>query len=182
MISRSAQEGDATEIAFASIDSPVGLVTVATTDTGPVAVGWGQDELLVMLSARMSPRLTENRARLDEVCRQLDEYFSGHRRHFDLRIDWSLSSGFRLAVLQELVQVPCGEVVTYAQLAARVCNPRASRAVGGAMATNPLPLIVPCHRVLRSDGGLGNYSGGSGAETKAWLLRHEGVGIPVRST
>lgn len=166
------------DIVFASTDSPVGEITVAATDTGILAVGWDTEALLQKLADKVSPRVLEDRARLDDERRQLDEYFAGRRHTFDVEIDWTLTAGFRREVLHELVTVPYGSIVTYGELAERVHNPKASRAVGSAMATNPIPLIVPCHRVLQSGGGLGNYSGGNGPETKAWLLRHEGADLP----
>jgi methylated-DNA-[protein]-cysteine S-methyltransferase len=110
--------------------------------------------------------------RLDEVRRELDEYFEGHRDHFDLPLDWRLSSGFRKTVLEHLyADVPYGHTVSYLELATIVGNPKASRAVGTAMATNPIPIVVPCHRVLRTGGNLGGYGGG--LETKVKLLALE---------
>ena len=114
-------------------------------------------------------------ARLDAVRRQLDEYYEGRRQRFEVPLDWALSSGFRRQILGELTQVPYGQVVSYRQLAARAGNPKASRAVGSAMATNPLPIVVPCHRVIRSDGTIGQYGGG--VEMKQTLLRLESEGI-----
>ena len=111
--------------------------------------------------------------RLDGLRRELDEYFAGRRRDFDVGLDRRLSHGYRLAVLEELSRVPFGETVTYKDLAQRTGHPKASRAVGTAMATNPIPIVVPCHRVLRTGGALGGYGGG--LDTKAWLLRHEGA-------
>jgi methylated-DNA-[protein]-cysteine S-methyltransferase len=115
----------------------------------------------------------EDPARLDDVRRQLDEYFDGARRDFDLPLDRQLSHGFRLDVLRELTLVPFGVVLSYRDLATRVGHPGASRAVGTAMATNPIPIVQPCHRVLRTGGALGGYGGG--LDAKRWLLRHEGV-------
>jgi methylated-DNA-[protein]-cysteine S-methyltransferase len=113
-------------------------------------------------------------ARLDPVRRQLDEYFTGRRTEFDVPLDWSLTSAFRRRVLQRLFDdVVYGQVVSYRDLAVRVGSPGAARAVGTAMATNPIPLIVPCHRVLRTGGDLGGYGGG--LDTKRWLLKLEGA-------
>jgi methylated-DNA-[protein]-cysteine S-methyltransferase len=129
--------------------------------------------MLERLAARVSPRVLHAPGRLDDARRQLDEYFAGHRRKFELGLDWSLSHGFRRDVLHELVRVPYGEVVTYGELAKRAEHPKAVRAVGSAMATNPLPIVVPCHRVLRAGGQLGNYGGG--VDMKRWLLTLEGA-------
>ncbi len=112
-------------------------------------------------------------ARLDAARRQFDEYFEGRRRAFEVSLDWSLAHGFRREVLHQLVRVPYGQTVTYGELAGRTHSPRAVRAVGTAMATNPLPVVVPCHRVVRSGGALGNYGGG--VEMKRWLLTMEGA-------
>jgi methylated-DNA-[protein]-cysteine S-methyltransferase len=137
-------------------------------------VGFGhEDELLEDLASHVSPRVVRLPARLDLVRRQLDEYFAGHRRRFEVPLDRRLSRGYRLAVLEELSRVPFGQTVSYKDLAERTGKPNASRAVGTAMATNPIPIVVPCHRVLRSGGALGGYGGG--LETKVWLLRHEGA-------
>jgi methylated-DNA-[protein]-cysteine S-methyltransferase len=129
--------------------------------------------MLPGLAARISPRVVHLPARFDDVRRQLDEYFAGRRRHFDVALDRRLSHGYRLAVLTELSSVPFGETVSYRDLAERTGRPGASRAVGSAMATNPIPVVVPCHRVLRTGGALGGYGGG--LDTKVWLLRHEGA-------
>lgn len=166
------------DIVFTTTDSPIGQITIAATDDGIVAIEWDTDRLLTKLAAKLSPRVLEDRPRLDTARRQIDEYFEGARHDFDLPIDWALTKGFRRDVLHELVTVPFGTIVTYKDLAERVHNPKATRAVGSAMATNPIPLVVPCHRVLQSGGGLGNYSGGDGPVTKAWLLRHEGLDLP----
>ena len=141
---------------------------------GLVAVGLRDPEdLLERIAAQVSPRVIEAPGRLDESRRQFDEYFEGERTTFELELDWTLSHGFRRDVLHELVRVPYGEVVTYAELARRADKPKAVRAVGSAMATNPLPVVVPCHRVVRTGGSLGNYGGG--VEMKRWLLTMEGA-------
>lgn len=164
------------DVAYARVPSPVGELIVAATPEGLVSVAW-DEVVLDRLALALSPRVLEAPARLDGVRRQLDEYFEGRRQVFDLPIDWVLTRGFRRTVLHALVSgVPFGDVVTYAQLAARVENPKAVRAVGSAMATNPLPIVVPCHRVLRTDGGLGNYSGRDGVVTKRFLLDLESAG------
>jgi methylated-DNA-[protein]-cysteine S-methyltransferase len=126
------------------------------------------------LASEVSPRVVHLPARLDEVRRELEEYFVGRRRSFDVPVDRRLSRGYRRTVLEALSrEVPYGHTVSYKELAERTGNPKASRAVGSAMATNPIPIVVPCHRVLRSGGALGGYGGG--LDTKVWLLRHEGA-------
>jgi methylated-DNA-[protein]-cysteine S-methyltransferase len=163
------------DVAYAILDTPVGPLGIATTDAGLVKVALhpGEDGFLDDLSANVSPRIIERPAKLDAVRKQLDEYFDGHRTTFSLQIDWQLSHGFRQMVLRTLFsQVHFGEVVSYGELATRVGNPKASRAVGSAMATNPVPIVVPCHRVLRTGGSIGNYGGG--VEMKRQLLTHEG--------
>lgn len=162
------------DVAWAVADTPIGPLTLAATPAGLVRVGFGDDDaMLAELAARVSPRVVRLPARLDDLRRQLDEYFAGRRRHFDVTLDRRLSRGYRRAVLEELSRVPFGETVSYKDLASRTGRPGASRAVGTAMATNPIPIVVPCHRVLRTSGALGGYGGG--LDTKVWLLRHEGA-------
>jgi methylated-DNA-[protein]-cysteine S-methyltransferase len=173
-LKRADQEG-LIDVAYTTVDTPVGSIGVATTDAGLVKVALRPDEedFLGELSANVSPRILEQPAKLDDVRRQLDEYFNGRRTMFSLQIDWQLSHGFRQMVLKTLFSgVQFGEVVSYGELATRVGNPKASRAVGSAMATNPVPIVVPCHRVLRTGGSIGNYGGG--VEMKRQLLTHEG--------
>jgi len=172
--SRRATADGLIDVAWATLDSPFGELLLAGTDAGLVAVGLREpDAVLERIAAKVSPCVVRVPGRLDQPRRQLDEYFVGKRRRFDLPLDWSMSAGFRRLVLHELVDVPYGEVITYAELARRAANPRAVRAVGSAMATNPLPIVVPCHRVLRSGGQLGNYGGG--VEMKRELLALEGA-------
>jgi methylated-DNA-[protein]-cysteine S-methyltransferase len=164
-------EADAlVDVAYTVTDSPIGPLLVAATPEGVVRVGFqgeDRDRILEDLSARVSPRVLEAPARLDETRRELDEYFEGRRDHFDLPIDWQLSRGFRKAVLERLFEdVGYGRTVSYLELATMVGNPKASRAVGTAMATNPIPIIVPCHRVLRTGGNLGGYGGGLPVKVK----------------
>lgn len=169
-----ADADDLVDVAWAEEDTPIGPLTLATTREGLVRIGFGRDEdMLTDLAARVSPRIVHLPARLDALRRQLDEYFAGRRRRFDVPLDRRLSHGYRLAVLEELSRVPFGETVSYKDLAERTGHPTASRAVGTAMATNPIPIVVPCHRVLRTGGALGGYGGG--LDTKVWLLRHEGA-------
>ena len=152
------------DVAYATTDSPVGPLLVAATDAGLVRLAFDReddDAVLQDLAARIAPRVVASTKRLDEVRRELDEYFDGRRDHFELPLDWRLSSGFRRTVLEHLyADVPYGHTVSYLELATVVGNPKASRAVGTAMATNPIPIVVPCHRVLRTGGHLGGYGGG----------------------
>ncbi len=147
------------------LDSPVGKLVAATTDRGLARLAYddlngGVDAILDVLATRLSPRILERRAELDPVARELDEYFAGTRRDFDLPLDWSLVAGFGRRVLGAARRIPYGEVATYAQVAERAGNAAASRAAGNALGANPLPIVVPCHRVVRSGGALGGYTGG----------------------
>ena len=163
------------DVAYATTDTPIGPLLVAATDAGLVRVAFDReddDAILQDLATRIAPRVVRAPTRLDEVRRELDEYFDGRRDHFELPIDWRLSRGFRKTVLEHLyADVPYGRTVSYLELATIVGNPKASRAVGTAMATNPIPIVVPCHRVLRTGGNLGGYGGG--LETKVKLLALE---------
>jgi methylated-DNA-[protein]-cysteine S-methyltransferase len=172
-VARQAEADGLLDVAWTLTDSPVGPLTLAATPAGLVRIAFGhEDAVLEELADRVSPRVLESPARLDDVRRQLDEYFEGRRHEFDVDLDWSLSHGFRRTVLHKLVEVPYGHTLSYKELAELAGNPKASRATGTAMATNPLPLVVPCHRVLRSGGNLGGYGGG--LDAKVWLLRLEG--------
>jgi methylated-DNA-[protein]-cysteine S-methyltransferase len=166
------------DVAFTTTDSPVGPLLVAATDVGLVRLAFeGEDAegVLGQLAKLVTPRVIERPARLDVVRRELDEYFDGSRDHFDLELDWRLSRGFRRTVLECLHHdVGYGHTISYLELATKVGNPRASRAVGTAMATNPIPIVVPCHRVLRTGGQLGGYGGGLPA--KVALLELESGG------
>jgi len=172
-----AGEENLVDVAYARYESPVGSGAVAATRRGVVAVtlpGRPLEDLLAELAARISPRVLELPERLDDARRELDEYFSGARREFDLPLDWRLvGPGFASRVLRATAKLPFGVTSTYAQIAAAAGNPRACRAAGSALGRNPIPLIVPCHRVLRSGGQLGNYGGG--AALKERLLRLEGA-------
>lgn len=150
------------DVAFRTVDSPAGELLLATTDEGLVKVSFGAgDDVLAELARHVGPRVLRLPARLDDVARQLDEYFAGRRRDFDMALDLRLAHGFRRKVLDELRTVSYGRTVSYAQLAVSSGSARAVRAVGSACATNPIPIVIPCHRVLRSDGNIGNYGGGS---------------------
>jgi methylated-DNA-[protein]-cysteine S-methyltransferase len=163
---RAAAEG-VLDIAYRTLDSPVGSLLLAATEQGLVRVAYevqGHDQALESLAARVSPRILRAPARLDPVARELDEYFAGRRREFDLPLDFSLSQGFRRTVLSHLADIAYGHTASYAAVAAAAGSPRAFRAVGTACATNPLPVVVPCHRVIRSDGSLNGYAGGAAAK------------------
>jgi len=156
------------DIAFTTVDSPVGTLLLAATPKGLLRVAYDiedHDRVLDTLAREISPRVLRAPKRLDVAARELDEYFQGHRRSFDLPLDLSLSKGFRLLVQQNLPTIGYGQTRSYRQVAELVGNPKAVRAVGTACATNPLPVVVPCHRVLRSDGTVGGYAGGPAAKT-----------------
>ncbi|HTU77087.1 MAG TPA: methylated-DNA--[protein]-cysteine S-methyltransferase [Trebonia sp.] len=165
------------DVAYTTIDSPVGALLLAATPKGLVRVAYAvedHDRVLDTLAQRLSWRVLRAPQRLDAAQRELDEYFSGRRQAFDLPLDLSLSRGFRQLVQQHLPQISYGQTRTYGQVAQLVGSPKAVRAVGTACATNPLPVVVPCHRVLRADGTPGGYVGGP--DTKKALLRLEQAG------
>ena len=156
------------DVAFTTLDSPVGTLLLAATPKGLLRVAYDiedHDRVLDTLARQVSPRVLRAPKRLDVAARELDEYFQGQRRSFDLPLDLSLSRGFRLLVQQNLPTIGYGQTRSYRQVAELVGNPKAVRAVGTACATNPLPVVVPCHRVLRSDGTVGGYAGGPAAKT-----------------
>lgn len=162
------------DVVYRTVDSPVGTLLLAATDQGMVRVAFdreGIDVVLDDLARDLSPRILRAPARLDTAARELDEYFEGRRRAFDLPLDLRLSHGFRRTVLGRLTQIGYGTTASYGQVADAAGNPGAARAVGSACRTNPLPLLVPCHRVVRSDGSIGQYLGG--VEAKQLLLRME---------
>jgi methylated-DNA-[protein]-cysteine S-methyltransferase len=162
------------DVAYRTLDTPVGPLLLAATEDGLVRVAFaveGHDQVLESLAARVSPRILRAPARLDQAAREIDEYFAGRRRRFGLPLDYRLSTGFRRTVLGHLPAIDYGHTASYAMVASDVGSPRAFRAVGTACATNPLPVVVPCHRVVKSGGDLGNYRGGP--ETKRFLLDME---------
>jgi methylated-DNA-[protein]-cysteine S-methyltransferase len=167
------------DVTYALVDSPVGTLLAARTQSGLACLSYsdhdgGVDAVLDRLAAKLSPRILEAPARLDEVRRELDEYFEHRRTRFDLPIDWSLASPFGRRVLQATAAIPFGEVSTYARVAAQAGSPKATRAAGNALGANPVPIVVPCHRVLHTGGkGVGRYTGG--VHRKEALLRLEGV-------
>jgi methylated-DNA-[protein]-cysteine S-methyltransferase len=163
-LEKDAQAHDLLDIAYRTIESAVGPLLLAATPRGLIRVAFaseGHDSVLLALSQRVSPRVLEAPGRLDSTARQLEEYFAGRRRSFDVELDWSLSHGFRRTVLDHLnSDVGYGATASYAALARLAGSPKAVRAVGTACATNPIPIVVPCHRVIRSDGAVGAYRGG----------------------
>jgi methylated-DNA-[protein]-cysteine S-methyltransferase len=167
------------DVSYALVDSPIGTLVAASTPQGLACLSYedhagGVDVILDRLAAKLSPRILEAPARLDDVRRELDEYFEHRRTTFDLPIDWSLVSPFGRRVLRATAAIPFGEVSTYAKVAAEAGNAKASRAAGNALGSNPMPIVVPCHRVLHTAGkGIGNYTGG--VHRKEALLRLEGV-------
>jgi methylated-DNA-[protein]-cysteine S-methyltransferase len=167
-LERDAQAGDLLDIAYRTVDSAVGPLLLAATPLGLLRVAFaseGHDNVLQNLSARVSPRVLEAPTRLDPVARQLEEFFTGRRQSFDVALDWSLSHGFRRTVLEHLnTDIGYGTTTSYATLARLSGSPKAVRAVGTACATNPIPIVVPCHRVIRSDGAVGAYRGGPAAK------------------
>jgi methylated-DNA-[protein]-cysteine S-methyltransferase len=162
------------DVAYRVVTSPLGDLLLAASESGLLRVAFCAedfDAVLQSLSDRVSPRVLEAPARLDTAAREIDEYFAGRRRAFDLPLDRRLSTGFRGTVLRQLSEIEYGATATYGAIARRAGNPKAVRAVGTACATNPLPLVVPCHRVVRSDGTIGGYLGG--VEAKRMLLALE---------
>lgn len=160
---RAAQAAGVLDVAYRTVDTPIGSLLLAATDRGLVRVAFaseGHDQVLQALAAGVSPRILSAPARLDDVARELDEYFAGRRQVFDLPLDFRLATGFRRAVLGRLPGIGYGTTASYAAVAAAAGSPKAVRAAGTACATNPLPVVVPCHRVIRSDGSLGRYRGG----------------------
>jgi len=178
LVDRALHEG-LVSVAYARADSPFGDLLLAATPRGIVRIGFlhteNEDAVVGELSERLSPRVLYAPARLDDARRQLEEYFEGDRRRFKLRTDRSLIHGFARAVLARTAQIPYGSYLTYGEVAAEAGSPRAHRAAGNALAHNPIPIVIPCHRVLRSGGAIGNYGGGP--EMKAALLRLEGANL-----
>jgi len=164
------------DVAFAAVESPLGDLTVFVTRRGLVRLLYEDeplDEALDALAALIGPRIVRGTERTDAARRELEAYFAGRLRTFTQQIDWSLIRGFAVGVLRATAQVPFGMVTSYGQVAAEAGSPRAARAAGNALGSNPIPIVVPCHRVLHADGGLGGYSGG--LERKRFLLRLEGT-------
>ena len=173
-----AAEAGLVDVAYRRVDGPLGSLLIAATRRGVVRLAFPEeqeDAVLEELSERVSPRLVEAPALVDEPVRQLDEYLAGGRTSFDLPIDYALTSGFRDEVLRATARIPYGRTSTYLSVAAEAGSPRGARAVGRALSGNPVPIIIPCHRVIGSNGSLIGFGGG--LELKAALLRSEGIKI-----
>ena len=172
LVSETLRRADAeglVDVGWAVYESPIGSLVLAATPGGLLTVSYRPvDAVLGELATRVSPRVVAAPTRLDAVRHQLDDYFAGGRRRFDLALDWSLATSFQHEVLEVVRAVPFGSVTTYGAVARAIGRPTASRAAGGANARNPLPIVVPCHRVVGSDGSLTGYGGG--LERKAFLL------------
>lgn len=169
-----AQERGLLDVAYRTVDTPVGEMLLAATEAGVLRLAFaveGFDQVLDTLARKVSPRVLRAPARLDRLAFEVEEYLTGSRRSFDLPLDLTLTTGFRREVVRHLPEIPYGRTATYTEVAALAGSPRAVRAVGTACAKNPLPLVVPCHRVVRSDGTTGQYAGGPAA--KRWLLELE---------
>ncbi|AUH69382.1 MULTISPECIES: methylated-DNA--[protein]-cysteine S-methyltransferase [Gordonia] len=175
-LTTAADENALLDVAYRTVETPIGPLLLAATEAGLVRIAFESedfDAVLDVLAAKVSSRILRAPRRLDVVAAQLDEYFRGRRRQFDVALDFRLSSGFRQTVQRYLPHIGYGHTQSYREVAESVGNPGAVRAVGTACATNPLPVVVPCHRVLRADGSLGGYLGG--VEAKTALLTLERV-------
>jgi methylated-DNA-[protein]-cysteine S-methyltransferase len=182
LVARAEDEG-LLEVAYGSVESPFGDLLAAVTPRGLLRLSYDpsrNDAVLEQIAEKVSPRMLEAPARLDPVRRQLDEYFEGRLRKFDLKLDWRLTRGFFQKILRETARVPFGEVATYKQMAEAAGSPRAVRAAGNALGSNPIPIVVPCHRIVRTGGKVGGYGGTlgpyiGGPEIKQRLLELEGA-------
>lgn len=165
------------DVAYATVDSPFGRLVLAASPRGLLRLAYPDEPVeavIAELAEDISPRILEAPARLDPLRRQLDEYFAGRRRQFEFPIDWHLVHGFGRDVLRVTAHIPYGKVRTYREVAVRTGRPLAVRAVGNALGANPMPIVIPCHRVVRTGGGLGGYTGG--VHRKERLLQLEGLG------
>jgi methylated-DNA-[protein]-cysteine S-methyltransferase len=176
-VAEAAEAAGLLDVAYARLETPVGVVLLAATERGLVRLAYldegAADAVLAQLADAVSPRVLASPRRLDEPRRELEEYFAGRRRDFELPLDWRLSHGFSRRVLRATARIPFGRVSSYGEIAAAAGSPRGYRATGNALGANPLPIVVPCHRVLRTGGGLGGYTGG--VERKRTLLAIEGI-------
>jgi methylated-DNA-[protein]-cysteine S-methyltransferase len=168
------------DVVYAVVDSPIGALVAAATPQGLVRLAYedfngGLDNVLDALAAKLSPRILESPAKLDDVRREIDEYFDGKRTTFDLAIDWVLYSDFGRRVLQATAAIPFGQTASYGDVARTAGNPKASRAAGRALGANAIPIVVPCHRVIGTSGKLTGYTGGM--HRKEALLRLEGIAV-----
>ena len=177
---RRAEEEGLLDVAYTEFDSPVGRLLLAATPRGLVRITFPvetPETVLEQLAESVSPRILESPAKLDDVRRELDRYFEGELHDFDVPLDWQLTRGFYRKVLRATARIPYGQTRSYSEMAKRAGSPRAVRATGSALGSNPLPIVVPCHRVLRSGGALGGYGGG--LDTKQALLELEGALAPA---
>ncbi len=175
LTTRVAAEGLA-DVSYTTVDSPFGTLLAAATARGLVRLAFPEEEIdsvLERLARCISPRIVQAPVPLDPVRRELEEYFAGRRRAFAVKLDWTLVGPFARRVLAVTSEIPYGGLLSYAEVAADAGSPRGSRAAGNALGSNPMPIVVPCHRVLRSGGALGGYGGG--VERKRWLLELEGA-------
>ena len=164
------------DVAYDLADSPVGELLVAATDRGLCRIAYRPDDALEELAGDFGVRVLRVPRRVDDIRRELDEYFEGRRREFDLEVDLSPVGSFHREALHELARVPYGQVTTYGALAAKVGHPKAARAIGGAMNRNPIPIVLPCHRIVGANGSLTGYAGG--LHVKRALLELEGAMLP----
>jgi methylated-DNA-[protein]-cysteine S-methyltransferase len=177
------------DVTYAPVDSPFGSLLAATTKQGLVRLAFPEekvDPVLERLARHISPRIVESPAQLESVQRELEEYFSGARRSFNVALDWSLIGPFGRNILRVTSEIPYGGVLSYGEVAADAGSPRGSRAAGNALGSNPIPIVIPCHRVVRTGGAIGGYGGGP--DRKRWLLELEGAvraragaGAPARA-
>ena len=175
-LARRAGAAGVLDVAYGRIDSPVGTLTVYVTPHGLVRLSYPdepEERVMADLASGVSPRILGAAARTDDVRRELDEYFAGRRHSFDLLLDWRLVRGFAAGVLRATARIPYGSVASYGHVAAEAGSPRGARAAGNALHANPIPIVVPCHRVLPADHSLGGYGGGP--DRKRYLLRLEGA-------
>jgi methylated-DNA-[protein]-cysteine S-methyltransferase len=182
LVADAAADAGLLDVAYGFVDSPFGRLLVAMSRRGLVRVAYPNrtvEDVLADLSEEISPRVLESARATDEIRRELEEYFGGQRRTFGVRVDLSAVRGFSKKVLQQTARIPFGSVITYRDVATRAGSPRAVRAAGNALGANPIPIVVPCHRVVRTGGGLGGYTGG--LERKEVLLTLEGVPHPGKA-
>ena len=176
MLAQRATEAGLLDVAYGTLDSPLGKLIVAVTPRGVVRIAYEgelEEGVLRELAERVSPRVLRAPERTDTARRELEGYFAGSVRRFDLPVDWSLVHGFAVGVLQATARVPFGHVATYGEMAASAGSPRAARAAGNALHINPIPIVVPCHRIVPASGGIGGYGGGE--DRKRFLLDLEGA-------
>jgi len=175
LVQRAIEAGLA-DVAYGWLDSPLGKLIVAVTPRGLVRIAYereAEEDVLQELAAGVSPRVLRLPERTDAARRELEGYFAGTIRRFDLPLDWSLVHGFAMGVLKATARVPFGHVATYGEMAASAGSPRAARAAGNALHINPIPIVVPCHRIVPASGGIGGYGGGE--DRKRFLLDLEGA-------